>query len=165
MKPRARWTIRLTLSLGVYLLFAPEIWAVDGEAASFLNSRMVGVCIVGVCMWTLGIPRLKGTECIRVVLGCWLLAAPFALGYGATAAWNDRIVGALTLAMVGLGSAPFALLAWLRANILRCPPQRITAKDISSSTRDRRNRSALRCSPSESSSVRRNNPGPAPCGG
>lgn len=63
------------------------------------------------------------------MLGCWLLTAPFALGYGGIVACNDRVVGALTLATVGVGSDPFALLTWLRANILRYRPRRITARD------------------------------------
>ncbi len=130
MKARARWTVWITLSLGVYLFFAPGIWAVDGEAVSSLNSRTVGVCMVSVTMWTLGIPRLKGPEWIKVVLGCWLLIAPFALGYGGTAGWNARVVGALTLALVGVGNDPFALWAWLRANILRYRPRRFTPMDI-----------------------------------
>ena len=130
MNTRASWAVWITLSLGVYLLFAPEIWAVDGEAVSSLNSRMVGVCMVGVSVWTLGIPRLTGTGWIRVVLGCWLLMAPFALSYGGTAAWNDRAVGALTLASVGVGNDPFALWAWLRAKILRYRSRKVTPMDI-----------------------------------
>ncbi len=130
MKTRARWAVWITLSLGVYLLFAPEIWALDGEAGSSLNSRMVGVCIFGVSMWTLGIPRLKGATWIKVVLGCWLLIAPFALGYGGTAAWNDRVVGALTLSLVVVGNDTFALWAWLRANILLYRSRRFTPMDI-----------------------------------
>ena len=130
MKAHTSWAVWITLLLGVYLFFAPEIWAADGEAVSSLNSRMVGVCIVGVSVWTLGIPTLKGADWIKSVLGCWLLMAPFALGYGGTVAWNDRVVGALTLALVGVGSDPFALWAWLRANILRYRPRRITPRDI-----------------------------------
>src|SRR5918997_1540757 len=92
-----RTRARLTVSLGVYLFFTPEIWAVDGEAVSSRNSRFVGVCIVGVTVWTLAIPWLKGAEWIKVVLGCWLLVAPLVLGYGGTAAWNARGAGARTL--------------------------------------------------------------------
>lgn len=62
MKARVRWTVWTTLSLGMYLVLAPEIWGLDGEAVSSLNSRIVGVCVVGVSMWALGIPRLKGTR-------------------------------------------------------------------------------------------------------
>ncbi len=116
--------------LGAYLFFAPEIWAVDAEAVSSRNSRMVGVCIVGVTVLTLGVPRLVVAEWIKVVFGCWLLLAPFALGYGGAAGWNARGVGALMLALVGVGKDPFALWARLRANILRYRPCKMTPRDI-----------------------------------
>lgn len=130
MKARVRWTVWITLSLGVYLFFAPDIWAVDGDAVGARNSRMVGVCIIGVTMWTLRIPKVGVTEWIKVVLGCWLLVAPFALGYGGTAGWNARGVGALMLALAGVGNDPLALWARLRANILHYRPRRITPGDI-----------------------------------
>ncbi len=114
--------------LGAYLFFAPDISAID-EAPSMRNSRMVGVCIVGIIVWGLGI-KSRVTEWTKAALGCWLLLAPFALGYGGTAGWNARVVGALTLALVCVGNDPFALWAWLRANILRYRPRRFTPMDI-----------------------------------
>jgi hypothetical protein len=130
VRTRARWIVWITLSLGVYLFFTPEIWAVDREAVSSLNSRIIGVCIVGVTVWTLGIPWLKGAEWIKVVLGCWVLVAPLVLGYGGTAAWNARGAGALTLALVVLENDPLASWARLRANILRYRQRSITPGDI-----------------------------------
>jgi hypothetical protein len=130
VRTRARWTVWMTLSLGVYLFFTPEIWAVDGEVVSSRNSRFVGVCIVGVTVWTLGIPWLKGAEWIKVVLGCWLLVAPLVLGYGGVAAWNARGAGALTLALVVLDNDPLASWARLRANFLRYRQRSITPGDI-----------------------------------
>jgi hypothetical protein len=129
-RTHARWTVWLTLSLGMYLFFTPEIWAVDGEAVSSQNSRFVGVCIVGVTVWTLGIPWLKGAEWIKVVLGCWLLVAPLVLGYGGTAAWNARGAGVLTLALVVLDNGPLASWARFRANFLRYRQRTITPGDI-----------------------------------
>jgi hypothetical protein len=130
VKGRGRWTVWIILSLGVYLFFAPEIWAVSDEAVSSRNSRMVGVWIIGVTMLALGVPKTRVAEWIKVVLGCWLLMAPFALGYGGTAGWNAGVVGALILALVGVGNDPFALWASLRANILRFRPRPITPRDI-----------------------------------
>lgn len=48
MKGHVGWAFWTTQALGVYLLFAPEIWGSDGEAASSPNPRMVGVYIVGI---------------------------------------------------------------------------------------------------------------------
>ena len=70
------------------------------------------------------------TEWMKAAFGCWLLIAPFALGYGGTAAWNDRVVGALTLSLVVVGNDTFALWAWLRANIPRYRSRRFTLMDI-----------------------------------
>ena len=123
-------TVWITLLLGVYLFFVPEIWALEGEAASSLNARLVGVCIIGVTMFTLGIPELKGVEWMNTLLGCWLLVAPFVLGYGGAAGWNAWSVGALMLSLVGVRNDPFALWAWLQANIVRYRSRKITPMDI-----------------------------------
>jgi hypothetical protein len=68
VKARVRWTVWITMSLGVYLFFAPEFWAVDGDAVSSQNSRMVSVCIISVTVWTLGVPKSEVAEWIKVVL-------------------------------------------------------------------------------------------------
>ena len=114
--------------LGAYLFFAPDISAID-EAPSMRNSRMVGVCIVGIIVWGLGI-NSRVTEWTKAALGCWLLLAPFALGYGGMAAWNARAVGVLILALVGVRSDPSALWAWLRTGTLHLRAHRITPNGI-----------------------------------
>jgi hypothetical protein len=128
MKVRARWATWAMALLGAYLFFAPDISAID-EAPSMRNSRMVGVCIVGIIVWGLGI-KSRVTEWTKAALGCWLLLAPFALGYGGMAVWNARAVGVLILALVGVRSDPSALWAWLRTGTLHLRARRITPNGI-----------------------------------
>lgn len=55
---------------------------------------------------------------LNVLVGIWLLAAPWVLGYGEvpTALWNDRIVGGATLLFAGIrvfAPARVAFFSWL----------------------------------------------------
>lgn len=129
MKARLGWSIWITLLLGVYLVVAPAFWAVGGEAVGY-RTQMAGVSLIAVTVWTLGVRKTGITEGIKAALGCWLLIAPFLLGYGGAAAWNTRIAGALTLALVVLDNDPLASWARLRANILRYRQRSITPGDI-----------------------------------
>lgn len=55
-----------------------------------------------------GEPRDRGAAAVpswlALVAGLWLVAAPFVLGYGGTARWNDVVVGAV-VAATGLARA------------------------------------------------------------
>ena len=94
---RRNWAAVL---LGAYLFIAPWIFGTFGDEASSANAWIVGTCIV---VATLRVPIVSGpraAELIRVGLGAWLLASPFALGFaGSAAAWNAWVVGALTLTL------------------------------------------------------------------
>jgi hypothetical protein len=112
--PRRRnWA---TVLLGAYLFIAPWIFGTFGDEASSANAWIVGTCIV---VATLRVPIVSGpraAELIRVGLGAWLLASPFALGFaGSGAAWNTWIVGALILALADTLSLAFDFLSWLHA--------------------------------------------------
>ncbi len=109
MQGKQRWQDGVTLVLGVWLFFAPffmNYGPLVGLAA--WNSYLVGIAIVIAAAWALRAPE-KWEEWVSLVLGAWLIIAPFALGFYAslaTAAWNDVIVGVLIV-----GDAIWALAA------------------------------------------------------
>jgi SPW repeat len=115
---RRKWA---TVLLGAYLVIAPWIFGSSGDEASSTNAWIVGVCIVAA---TLGVPIVSGpraAELIKVGLGAWLLASPFALGFaGSAAAWNACIVGALILVLADTLSLAFDFLSWLHAQKKLC---------------------------------------------
>ena len=125
---RRNWT---TVLLGAYLFIAPWIFGTFGDEASSANAWIVGTCIV---VATLRVPIVSGpraAKLIRVGLGAWLLASPFALGFaGSAAAWNAWVVGALILTLADTLSLAFDFLSWLHAQKLRCQARRISPEKL-----------------------------------
>jgi hypothetical protein len=114
------WRKWVTVLLGAYLFVAPWILGTSGDRASSANAWIVGACIVAA---TLRVPVVSGpraAELIRVGLGAWLLASPFALGFaGSSAAWNAWIVGTLILTLADTLSLAFDFLSWIHVHELR----------------------------------------------
>ena len=91
------------LSLGAYLFFVP--FFVVANAASAWNAYVVGALIFCVALYALARPESKGVEWINVVLGAWLIVAPFVLSsaaLAATIAINAYVVGALVIIFAGI---------------------------------------------------------------
>ncbi len=127
--PRRRnWT---TLLLGAYLFIAPWIFGTIGNEASSANAWIVGTCIV---VATLRVPIVSGpraAELIKVGLGAWLLASPFALGFaGSGAGWNTWTVGALILALADTLSPAFDFSSWIHAQKVRYQARRISPEKL-----------------------------------
>ena len=75
------WRKWATVLLGASLFIAPWIFGSFVDGASSANAWIVGACIV---VATLRVPIVSGpraAELIKVALGAWLLASPFALGF------------------------------------------------------------------------------------
>lgn len=93
--------------LGVWLIAAPFVLAYSEVRAAMWNDVIVGVVILALAGYRVAQPaQSAGLSWVNVVLGIWLIAAPFALGYGDTTAamWNDVIVG-IAVAVLGAVSA------------------------------------------------------------
>lgn len=108
MKTR-RWQDWLILIAGVWLIFSPfylDSYAVAGGAA--LNCVAVGVLLVAASWMALVRPR-SWEEWVNIVLGVWLVVAPFVLGFEDVAAvtLNHIAVGAIVVgdAMIVLARA------------------------------------------------------------
>lgn len=98
MKTR-RWQDWLILVAGVWLIFSPfymESYAVAGSAA--LNCVVVGVLLAVASGIALVRPR-PWEEWMNIVLGVWLVVAPFVLGFEDVAAvtLNHVVVGAIVV--------------------------------------------------------------------
>ena len=123
-----KWT---TVLLGAYLFIAPWIFGTSGDEVSSANAWIVGACIVAA---TLRVPILSGpraAELLKVGLGAWLLASPFALGFaGSGAAWNAWIVGTLILTLADTLSLAFDSLSWLHAQKLGYQARRISPEKL-----------------------------------
>jgi hypothetical protein len=127
--PRRRtWA---TVLLGAYLFTAPWIFGTFGDEASSVNASIVGACIVVATLRVMIMSGPRAAELIKVGLGAWLLASPFALGFaGSGAAWNAWIVGTLILALADTLSLVFDFLSWLHAQRLRYLARRISPEKL-----------------------------------
>lgn len=92
------------IAAGLWLIAAPFILAYTGVTAAMWNAILVGLAVLALAWIRVAKPlQNEGASWTNVALGVWLLIAPFALGYTATAAamTNDIIVG---LIVAGLGT-------------------------------------------------------------
>lgn len=107
-----RWRDWVVLALAVWLFLSPWILGfagampADGEAvaAGFTtaawNAWVLGIAIAAVSLWA-AFQFAEWQDWVTGVLGLWLIAAPWALGFAAMtmAAWNHVVVGALIVAL------------------------------------------------------------------
>ncbi len=103
MKAWRRFEDWANVVLGAYLFFVPCF--VVANAASAWNAYVVGALIFCVALYALARPESKGVEWINVVLGAWLIVAPFVLSSASLAgamAITAYVVGALVIVFAGI---------------------------------------------------------------
>lgn len=92
--------IRLTVAAGAWLLVAPLALSYPTTGVGFRahwNDVLVGIAVIAFAVPRLASPdRTAVLTPVSAVLGGWLVAAPFLLGFSGTRAGvNDVLVGAL----------------------------------------------------------------------
>jgi hypothetical protein len=90
------WAQLITTVLGVWLTASPDLLGYTGHAAT--NDHIVGPTIASfafVAVWEV----MRGLRWVNVVLGGWLLIAPWVLGYGE---WLP-MVNSLTVGVAVMG--------------------------------------------------------------
>lgn len=98
----------LTMIAAIWLIIAPFALGYTFLAEAAWNDILVGIAVLALAAWRLGAPVAAGASWAAVVLGLWLIIAPFALGYQGLreAYWNDILVG-----LIVAGLATWAALA------------------------------------------------------
>jgi hypothetical protein len=125
------WRETVTVLLGAHLFLAPWIFGTSENTTSSANAWIAGACIVAATWRVPVVSGRRAAELIKVTMGTWLLAAPFALGFAGTgAAWNAWLVGALILALADIMSLIFDFLSWLHAQGLRYQARRIALEKL-----------------------------------
>lgn len=98
MKSKQRWQDWVILALGVWLFFAPLALSYGAAGGAAWNSYVVGAVVAVFAFAALLWPDSPSEEWVNLVLGAWLVIAPFVLGFYASAvlaAWNQVVVGLL----------------------------------------------------------------------
>lgn len=91
---RQRWQDWVQLILGIWLFFSPWILGFAGSGGAAWNSYIIGVGVVVFAIIALYLPRLW-EEWINLVLGVWLVIAPWVVGFSSlsNATQNSVILG------------------------------------------------------------------------
>ncbi len=103
------WLIAI---VGAWELAAPFVLGATATTAFLADAIIIGVALVVLGVWA-ALTDLRGTlrtlDWLNALVGVWLVAAPFVLGYTgvASALWNDVLVG-IAVAVLG-GWAAVAL--------------------------------------------------------
>jgi predicted signal transduction protein with EAL and GGDEF domain len=116
-KSSARTASGLNLLAGAWLIIAPWALGYSQVSAAVWNDVIVGATIVILAGIRTATPdRYTGVSWTNVVLGVWLLVAPFILVYSAGGApvWNDIIVGILVVSLGWVSAANTAKLTTAR---------------------------------------------------
>lgn len=98
MSTTTKWLAGLNAILGLWLITAAFVFGVAG--AAMWNAIIVGgtIALLGWYNYsrtTDGNEVSLGAAGVNVLLGLWVIVAPFLFNPGTTALWNDVIVGAL----------------------------------------------------------------------
>lgn len=94
---QTRWQDWVNLILGVWLFLSP-VWnlAPNGTGMVAWNGYIFGAATAIFAIWALAQPQ-RWEEWINLLIGVWLIIAPFVLAFTADmgAMWNHIIVGLL----------------------------------------------------------------------
>lgn len=90
----SRWEDWTNLVLGGWLFISPWAFQFTGVTTAAWNAWIFGVALVAVAAAAL-MRVQKWEEWTNLVIGAWLVVAPWVLGFSgaATAMWNAVIVG------------------------------------------------------------------------
>jgi SPW repeat len=97
METRTRWQDWVNLFLGLWLFFTPFFGFGLMTGAPAYNGYIFGAMIASLSILALARPQ-AWEEWINLVIGLWLIVAPFVLfGYlaGSVMMWNSIVIGLL----------------------------------------------------------------------
>ena len=92
----------LNMFIGLWLLLSPVFGVGAASQAASINAALVGMLVATVALFSLS-RRNRWQQWTNIVLGAWLVAAPFLLGFSQipSAVWNHVAVGASIIALAG----------------------------------------------------------------
>lgn len=106
MNEQQRWQDQVNMILGAWLIFAPFLGIGGVNDVAAWNSYLSGAVVAILAIAALSRPQMW-EEWINLLVGIWLIIAPFVLGFATQAGptWNQVILGVL----IG-GDAAWAML-------------------------------------------------------
>jgi uncharacterized membrane protein HdeD (DUF308 family) len=96
----------LNVLAGIWLIISSWLLAFSSVQAALWDTLLVGIAVLVLAAIRIGVPRATGASWVNVLLGIWLIVAPFALGFTAAArAMNNSIVLGILVIIFGLWAA------------------------------------------------------------
>jgi hypothetical protein len=102
LRQRVYSTSGINIVAGLWLIIAPFVLGYAAVQAAVWNDIVIGVAVAIMAIVRVTQPaRYEGLSWVNVVLGVWLILAPFMLGYARIqpAVWNDVLMGLVVLAL------------------------------------------------------------------
>ena len=88
---------------GIWLIISPYILSYDTAQAKW-QQTVAGAVVLILSLVRISAPRQVWTSWVNALIGIWMIIAPYATGYKATASfWNEVIFGIL-IALVGISN-------------------------------------------------------------
>lgn len=82
MKQMKHWQDPVNALVGAWLIASPWLLGFQGEPNAQANAVIVGILLIAAALGAIFLPR-AWEEWTEVVLGAWLVIAPWVLGYSA----------------------------------------------------------------------------------
>jgi len=103
------WIVALA---GLWTLVSPFILNFSDLTSAMWNAIIVGILLIALGGWAAlykDVNTDKVLDWINVVLGLWLIASPFVLGYSTMAAalWSSIITGLVVIVLAGWAAFTF----------------------------------------------------------
>jgi hypothetical protein len=113
MMPLKHWQDAANAVLGAWLVLSPWALGFQGETATLWNAIAVGVLLIAAALGAIFVPR-AWEEWTEAVLGLWMIASPWVLGYAGTARTSAVVTGIViaALALWTLATDPDYSTAW-----------------------------------------------------
>ena len=96
----------LVVLVGAWEVLAPFVLGYTMATGALWDAIILGIGLIIFAGWAAlsnEISTIRGLNWINVILGVWLILAPFIIGYTSFAAalWNDIIVGIVAVVLAG----------------------------------------------------------------
>ena len=97
--PRTFGASSINILFGLWLILAPFILDYASLQVAMWNDIILGALVLAIAMIRTFGTALGTASWVNVVLGIWLVIAPFVLNYGDNSSprWNDIILGMLVI--------------------------------------------------------------------
>lgn len=101
MKQPKHWQDWINAVAGVWLVFAPLALGFYGEITAMANSVAVGLALLALAMGAIFFP-LAWEDLTETIVGIWLVASPWVLGWGSQPATISAVVTGLLVLTLAL---------------------------------------------------------------